>query len=65
MPKLAHSNSYHLLKNNSRLSRELEGDEGKNKSSLWKAVVNVVCDVEGTGLLALQQQQQQQSLFEL
>ena len=53
MPKLAHSNSYHLLKNNSRLSRELEGDEGKDKSSLWKAVVNVVSDVEGTGLLAL------------
>ena len=59
--------TYHLLKNDSELSPKLDEDEEVSmseedsaqdkepagKSSLWKAVVNLMSDIEGTGLLGL------------
>ena len=68
MSKSYHSASYHLLENASEPSpqfdeevsvQDLEEDsaqqdeEPTEKSSLWKAVVNLMSDIEGTGLLGL------------
>ena len=66
MSKSSHSASYHLLRENAepatalqeeKLSIEedspLQGNEPTEKSSFWKAVVNLTSDIEGTGLLAL------------
>ena len=65
MSKSSHSVAYHLLKNDSEpapqpdeeasISEEdpAQDDEPTGKSSLWKAVVNLMSDIEGTGLLGL------------
>ena len=68
MQKSTHSASYHLLKSDSGISTpseeqqaaiteedsaEPDNERADEKSSLWKAVVNLMSDIEGTGLLAL------------
>ena len=66
MPKPTHSASYHLLKNDSELSTQehkvslthedlttQENGEPTDKSPLWKALVNLITAIEGTGLLGL------------
>ncbi|XP_073231353.1 vesicular inhibitory amino acid transporter-like [Porites lutea] len=67
MTKATHSKGYHLLRSNPTLADKLdeppesitEEDSAEDeapttdKSPLWKAVVNLMSDIEGTGLLAL------------
>ena len=67
MTKATHSTGYHLLRSDPTLADKLEEptesireqdsaeDEAPtaDKSPLWKAVVNLMSDIEGTGLLAL------------
>ena len=67
MTKATHSTGYHLLRSNPTLADKLdeptesitEEDSAEDeapttdKSPLWKAVVNLMSDIEGTGLLAL------------
>ena len=67
MTKATHSTGYHLLRSDPNLTDKLEEppesiteedsaeDEAPttDKSPLWKAVVNLMSDIEGTGLLAL------------
>ena len=67
MPKTALSAGYQLIKSDSELLTAIEEDqvsiteedlaqqdnEPTEKSSLWKAVVNLTSDIEGTGLLGL------------
>ncbi|CAH3184016.1 unnamed protein product [Porites lobata] len=67
MKKETHSTGYHLLRSDPVLADELEeppestqeeeSAEDKaaatDKSPLWKAVVNLMSSIEGTGLLAL------------
>ena len=67
MKKETHSTGYHLLRSDPVLADELEeppestqeeeSAEDKaaatDQSPLWKAVVNLISDIEGTGLLAL------------
>lgn len=67
MSKSKNSVSYHLLKNDPEPSPQTgdekvsiaeedsaeESEETKGKSSLWKTVVNLMSDMEGTGLLGL------------
>ena len=67
MTKATHSTGYHLLRSDPTLADKLdeppesitEEDSAEDeapttdKSPLWKAVVNLMSDIEGTGLLAL------------
>ena len=69
MTKATHSTGYHLLRSDPTLADKLDEppesiteedldsaeDEAPttDKSPLWKAVVNLMSDIEGTGLLAL------------
>ena len=67
MTKATHLTGYHLLRSDPNLTDKLEEppesiteedsaeDEAPttDKSPLWKAVVNLMSDIEGTGLLAL------------
>ena len=67
MTKATHSTGYHLLRSDPSLDDKLdelpesitEEDSAEeeapttDKSPLWKAVVNLMSDIEGTGLLAL------------
>lgn len=67
MTKATHLTGYHLLRSDPNLTDKLEEppesiteedsaeDEAPStdKSPLWKAVVNLMSDIEGTGLLAL------------
>ena len=67
MTKETHSTCYHLIRSDPVLADELEeppestqeeeSAEDKaaatDQSPLWKAVVNLISDIEGTGLLAL------------
>ena len=69
MTKATHSTGYHLLRSDPTLADKLDEppesiteedlDSAKDeapttdKSPLWKAVVNLMSDIEGTGLLAL------------
>ena len=63
MSKPTCSASYHVLKSDPELNEppallpedesEADDDEGTNKSPLWKAFINLMGDLEGTGTLAL------------
>ena len=67
MAKSTHSASYHLLNTDPELltaeqeqkvlitdeDSAIQENEPANKSSLWKAVVNLITAIEGTGLLGL------------
>ncbi|XP_073231215.1 vesicular inhibitory amino acid transporter-like [Porites lutea] len=63
MSKPTCSASYHVLKSDPELNEppallaedesEADDDEGTNKSPLWKALINLMGDLEGTGTLAL------------
>ena len=63
MSKATCSASYHVLKSDPKLNEppallaedesEADDDEGTNKSPLWKALINLMGDLEGTGTLAL------------
>ena len=63
MPKATCSVSYHVLKSDPELNEppallaedesEADDHEGTNKSPLWKALINLMGDLEGTGTLAL------------
>jgi len=49
MSKTKRSGSYHHITDD----ESEEEDEGTNNSSLWKALINLMGDLEGTGTLAL------------
>ena len=63
MPKETHSASYHLLKSDPELNEPpasiaedvsaADDDEGTNKSPLWKALINLMGEIEGTNIVAL------------
>ena len=63
MPKKTYSSSYHLLKSDPELNEppatiaedELaaDDDEGTKKSPLWKALINLMGEIEGTSIVAL------------
>ena len=63
MPKETHSASYHLLKSDPELNEPpasiaedvsaADDDEGRNKSPLWKALINLMGEIEGTNIVAL------------
>ena len=63
MPKETHSASYHLLKSDPELNElpasmaedvsAADDDEGTNKSPLWKALINLMGEIEGTNIVAL------------
>ena len=63
MPKKTHSASYHLLKSDPELNEPpasmaedvsaADDDEGTNKSPLWKALINLMGEIEGTNIVAL------------
>ena len=50
MPKTTRSDSYHLLRSDPEAA---EDDEAANKSPWWKALINLISDIEGTSILAL------------
>ena len=50
MPKTTRSDSYHLLRSDPDAA---EDDEAVNKSPWWKALINLISDIEGTSILAL------------
>ena len=60
MANSSHTASYHFLSTQSEEEKVTitdetapEEDQSSGKSSFWKAVVNIMCEIEGTGLLGL------------
>ena len=63
MPKETHSASYHLLKSDPELNEPpasiaedvsaADDDEGTNKSPLWKALINLMGEIEGTNIVEI------------
>ena len=63
MPKATRSASYHLLQSDPEVNEPpasitqddeaAEDDEAANKSPLWKAGINLLCELNGAGIFAL------------
>lgn len=61
MPKTTRSDSYHLLRSDPEVNEppvsitedDEAADEAANKSPWWKALINLISDIEGTSILAL------------
>ena len=63
MPKTTRSDSYHLLRSDPEVNEPpvsiteddeaAEDDKAVNKSPWWKALINLISDIEGTRVLAL------------